>query len=461
MERHEKYVRMTTAPVYGLVGRMAVPTMITMLITAFYNMADTFFVGQLNNTSATGAVGVVAGIMSIIQMCGFFFGQGAGNYVSRLLGQERTEEAQCIASIGFFCSLLVGGVISIVCLLFGTPICYLLGSTGTILPYARSYLLYISLGAPFMCASFMLNNLLRFQGNAFYGMLGMGVGGLLNIALDPFFIFVLGMGIAGAALATAISQSIGFIILLFCCTRGDNLRMHWRLFRPKGADFKVIAQGGLPNLFRQGLSSFSTICLNFAAGGVGSDAAIAAMSVATRIMQFSFYAVLGFGQGFQPVCGFNYGAGLYSRVKKAFWFCVRIGVVLLLITSVVECIFARQLVGLFSEDEEVLSIGATSLRLLCIGFPPIAWTTMSTMLMQTIGKVFSASLLSASRQGLFFIPAVLLLPRVLPLLFGAQADLLGVQIAQPLADVLTFVVSIPLTIRVLRSFGEDRPLSLE
>lgn len=456
MEQHEKFVRMTTAPVYGLVGRMAVPTMITMLITAFYNMADTFFVGLLDNTSATGAVGVVAGIMAVIQMCGFFFGQGAGNYVSRLLGQERTADAQRIASIGFFSSLIAGSVIMLIGLVFGTPLCYLLGSTETILPYARSYLLYISLGAPFMCASFMLNNLLRFQGNAFYGMLGMGIGGLLNVALDPLFIFVLDMGVAGAALATAISQSIGFVILLFCCTRGDNLRIRWRLFRPNRADCKAIVQGGLPNLFRQGLSSFSTICLNLAAGRVGGDAAIAAMSIATRIMQFSFYAVLGFGQGFQPVCGFNYGAGQYSRVKKAFWFCVKIGVVLLTVTSVLECVFARQLVGIFSGDEQVLSIGTTSLRLLCISFPPIAWTTMSTMLMQTIGRVFSASLLSASRQGLFFIPAVLLLP----LLFGESAALLGVQMAQPLADVLTFVISVPLTLRVLHTFGEDQPLTL-
>ncbi len=452
---------MTTAPVYRLVGRMAVPTIVTMLITAVYNMADTFFVGLLDNTSATGAVGVVAGIMSIIQMCGFFFGQGAGNYVSRLLGQEKTEEAERIASIGFFSSLVVGGIIMLVCLTLGTSLCYLLGSTDTILPYARSYLFYISLGAPFMCASFMLNNLLRFQGSAFYGMLGIGIGGLMNIALDPVFIFAMDMGVAGAALATAISQSVGFVILLFCCTRGDNLRIRWGLFRPNGADYKVIVQGGLPNLFRQGLSSFSTICLNLAAGSVGGDAAIAAMSIATRIMQFSFYAVLGFGQGFQPVCGFNYGAGQFSRVKRAFWFCVKIGVVLLTITSVAECVFARQLVGIFSTDEQVLSIGTMSLRLLCICFPPIAWTTMSTMLMQTIGKVFSASLLSASRQGLFFIPAVLLLPRLLPLLFGEASALLGVQMAQPLADILTFLISIPLTVRVLRSFGTDYLLEIE
>jgi len=455
MERHEKFVYMTTAPVYGLVGRMAVPTMVTMLITAFYNMADTFFVGLLDNTSATGAVGVVMGVMAIIQMCGFFFGQGAGNYVSRLLGQERTGEAERMASIGFFSSLIVGGVIMVVGLTLSEPLCYLLGSTDTILPYARSYLLIISVGAPCMAASFVLNNLLRFQGNAFYGMLGMGIGGLLNVALDPVFIFGFHMGVSGAALATVVSQFIGFLILLFCCTRGDNLRIRLRLFHPRWSDYKIILQGGLPNLFRQGLSSFSTICLNLAAGAVGQDPAIAAMSIATRVIQFSFYAVLGFGQGFQPVCGFNYGAGLYSRVKKAFWFCIKIGTVLLTAASVLEYVFAWELVSIFSTDEQVLAIGETSLRLLCISFPLIAWTTMSTMLMQTIGKVFSASLLSAARQGLFFIPAVLLLPRLFGLLFGQDVALLGVQIAQPLSDVLTFVLAIPLTVQVLRSFGPD------
>ncbi len=456
MERHEKFVYMTTAPIYGLVGRMAVPTMVTMLITAFYNLADTFFVGLLDNTSATGAVGVVMGIMSVIQLCGFFFGQGAGNYVSRLLGQERTDEAERMASIGFFSSLIIGGIIMLSGLLFSTPLCYLLGSTDTILPYARAYLLYISIGAPYMAASFVLNNLLRFQGNAFYGMLGMGVGGLLNVALDPVFIFVLDMGVAGAALATIVSQFVGFIVLLYCCTRGDNLRIRIRLFRPRWEDYKIILQGGLPNLFRQGLSSFSTICLNLAAGACGGDAAIAAMSIATRVMQLSFSALLGFGQGFQPVCGFNYGAGLYSRVKKAFWFCVKIGTVLLTLASVVEAIFARQLVGIFSTDEQVLTIGALSLQLLCVSFPLIAWTTMSTMMTQTIGRVWSASVLSGARQGLFFIPAVLVLPRLLPLFFGESSALLGVQLSQPLADILTFALSIPLTVRVLRSFGPDR-----
>ncbi len=449
MEQHEKYVRMTTEPVERLVGRMAVPTIITMLITAIYNMADTFFVGLLDNTSATGAVGVVFSFMAIIQACGFFFGQGSGACISRLLGKERVEEAEHMVAVAFFSALLAGLVIMTGGLVFLTPLARLLGSTDTILPYAREYLGIILLGTPYMVGALVLNNQLRFQGNAFYSMLGMVSGAVLNIVLDPVFIFVLDMGVTGAALATILSQLVSFLILLFCTTRGDNLRLRPRLFRPRWRDYTAILNGGLPTLCRQGLSSLSTICLNFMAGAFGDDAAIAAMAVATKVMHLSFCALLGFGQGFQPVCGFNYGAGLYGRVKKAFWFCVRIGTVLLLAASVAEYLLADKLVGLFSTDPLVIAIGTRSLRLLCVSFPLTAWVTMSNMMLQTIGRVGPASFLSAARQGVFFIPLVLLLPRLL-LLFWDGGGLLGVQISQPLADILTFAVSIPLTVRVLR-----------
>lgn len=431
---------------------MAGPTIVTMLVTAFYNMADTFFVGLLDNTSATGAVGVVFSFMAVIQAVGFTFGQGSGNMVSRLLGQEKVRQAEHLTAVAFFSAILIGFVISVAGLVFLEPLAWLLGSTHTILPYAKEYLAIILLGAPWMIGSLVLNNQLRFQGNAFYSMLGIGSGALLNVILDPVLIFGLDMGVSGAALATIISQFVGFVVLLFCTTRGDNLRIRIRLARPRWRDYLDIFRGGLPTLCRQSLASVSTISLNTTAGLFGGDPAIAAMTVATKVMHLSFCALLGFGQGFQPVCGFNYGAGLYDRVKKGFWFCVRIGTVLLLAASVVEWVFADTLIGLFSTDPQVIAIGARSLRLLCVSFPLIAWVTMSNMMMQTIGRVVPASFLSLARQGLFFIPLVLLLPRLFPLLFGANTGLLAVQLAQPTADFLTFLASVPLTVYVLRRY---------
>ncbi len=450
---------MTTEPVERLVSKLAVPTIISMLVTAFYNMADTFFVGMLDNTSATGAVGVVFSFMAVLQACGFFFGQGSGNYVSRLLGQRRVDDAERIVAIGLFSALIVGTVIAVSGLILLEPLARVLGSTDTILPYAKSYLGVILLGAPFMIASYVLNNLMRFQGNAFYSMIGIGIGAVLNVILDPICIFTLGLGVTGAAVATVFSQFVSFCILLFCCTRGDNLRVHIRLFRPRLQDYQQIVRGGLPTLCRQGLSSLSTISLNFVAGEIGGDPAIAAMSVATRVIWFGFSAMIGFGQGFQPVCGFNYGAGLYSRVKRAFWFCVKTSSVVLVLISATVWWLAPQLIGLFTSDPQVLDIGILSLRLQCISFPLISWITMSNMMMQNIGLVGRASFLSMARQGIFFIPLVLGLPMLLSAL-GGEA-LLGLQLAQPLADVITFAVTVPLCVGVLRKMNIDRPVSEE
>ncbi len=455
MLQHDTFIRMTTEPVERLMGRLAIPTIITMLITSFYNMADTFFVGQLDNTSATGAVGVVFSFMAIIQAVGFFFGQGSGNVISRYLGQERTAEAERLASIGFFSALSIGGMITVLGLVFLTPLARVLGSTETILPYACKYLRVILLGAPYMTSSLMLNNLLRFQGKAIYGMFGIGIGAVLNIALDPLFIFILNMGVTGAALATIISQFVGFCILLFCCTRGDNLRIRPHLFRPNMADYRQIFCGGFPTLCRQGLSSGSTIALNFMAGLFGGDPAIAAMSVAARVTQLAFSTIIGFGQGFQPVCGFNFGAGLYSRVKRAFRFCARTTTIIMTVVSVIGWVFAPSLIALFSHDMAVIPLGVTALRLQCFGLPLMGWYTSGNMMLQTIGKVGGASFLSMARQGIFFLPLVLGLPWLF--LWMSCSPILGVQLAQPLADMISFIVSIPMTCMALRAFGDDRP----
>ncbi|EEF69563.1 MATE family efflux transporter, partial [Holdemania filiformis] len=438
--QEEKYKTMTEKPVSSLICRLAVPTIISMLVTSFYNMADTFFVARIG-TSATAAVGVSFALMAIIQAFGFFCGHGSGNYISRKMGQHRFDEAQQMAATGFFTALALGTVIFLLGEILIDPLCRILGATETILPYARQYLRLILIGAPYMTASLVLNNQLRFQGSAFYAMVGIASGAVLNIALDPLFIFVFDMGVSGAALATIISQFVGFVLLLKSTTQGGNLRIRLRNVTFSKYYYSQIINGGMPSLCRQGLGSVATICLNLMAGPYG-DAAIAAMSVVGRVMNLAASVVTGFGQGFQPVCGFNYGAFLYDRVKEGFWFCVKVATVILIVLSAAGYLLAPQVIQLFSKnDPQVIAIGTQALRWQCLTFPLCGWITICNMMLQTIGKSFRASLLAMSRQGLFFIPAVLLLPA----LIGIQ----GVEIAQPIADVCSFVLAIPLQLSVL------------
>ena len=431
----EKRKYLTDEKIPTLVLNMAVPSIISMLITSFYNMADTFFVGQIG-TTATAAVGVIFPLMSIIQALGFTFGHGSGNYISRKLGQGEVEDAKKMAATGFVSAQNAGAIFGLVGLIFLDGLVGILGATPTIAPYARQYAMYILIGTPFMASSLVLNNQLRFQGSAFFGMIGMGVGAVLNIALDPLFIFVLDMGVSGAALATILSQIVSFCLLLRGCTRGGNIAISLKNFSPSWARYKEIARGGTPSLFRQGLGSVATICLNFAAGIYG-DAAIAGMSIVTRVLQFANSAIIGLGQGFQPVCGFNYGAKLYGRVRKAFWFTVSLAFCVLLIGSIVGIAFAPQIIAIFrKEDLEVIKIGALSLRLQCIFLPLSAFVVGSNMMLQTIGKPVKASISAAARTGLFFVPAILILPQF----FG----LLGVQMSQAVADLCSFVLCVPL-----------------
>ena len=442
----DKYTRMTETPIPKLVTSMAVPTIISMLVTSFYNMADTFFVGRIG-TSASAAVGVVYSLMAVIQACGFFFGHGSGNFISRALGSNDMDDAEKMASTGFFSALIAGAVIGAVGLIFLDPLARLLGSTDTILPYAKDYMKYILIGAPWMMSSLVLNNQLRFQCSAFYGMIGITSGAVVNIALDPLLIFVFDMGIAGAALATIISQFISFCLLLRGTMQGENLHIRFRNFTPRFKFYKSILKGGLPSLFRQGLGSVGTICLNRSAGIYG-DAAVAAMSICNRVIMFANSCVIGFGQGFQPVCGFNYGAKKYNRVKEAFWFCVRTATVFLICAATLGFIFAPFIIQFFRKgDPAVVEIGKTALRFQCTTFPLLGWITLCNMMMQTMGKAVRASFMAMARQGLFFIPAVLILPHV----FGIT----GLQFSQPVADIITFAVSIPLQISVLREMKED------
>lgn len=447
-EMELKYKKMTEPPVSGLICRLAVPCIISMLVTSFYNMADTYFVGMLKSNAATGAVGVVFSMMAIIQAVGFFFGQGSGNYISRELGKKNYQEASNMAATGFFSALATGLLICIVGQIFLEPLAYLLGSTPTILPYTEAYLRVILLGAPWMTSSLVLNNQLRFQGSASYAMVGIVSGAILNIALDPLLIFVLDLGVAGAGWATIISQFVSFCLLLRGCSKGSNIHINIRNVKLKWHYFNMIIRGGLPSLARQSLASVATICLNHAAQPYG-DAAIAAMGVVQRITMFGASAMLGFGQGFQPVCGFNYGAGLYSRVKAGFWFSVKVSFTFLVCVGVLGYIFAPNLVSLFRDDPAVIEFGTRALRFQCMTIWVQSWVVTSNMMMQSIGRTVPATFLAVARQGLFFIPAVLLLPPVL--------DALGIQMAQSAADLLTFACTIPIQISVLKSLGPDKP----
>lgn len=442
----DKHVMMTTAPIPKLIGSLAVPTIISMLVTSFYVMADTYFVGKIN-TQSTAAVGISFSIMAIIQAFGFFFGHGSGNYISRRLGAKDYENAEKMASTGFFYAFFSGILIAVLGNIFLTPICVTLGSTETILPYAEKYLGIILLGAPFMASSLVLNNQMRFQGNAVYAMIGIIVGAALNIALDPILIFILDMGVAGAAWSTVISQICSFMVLMYMDSKGTNIKISFKNFTPTFGFLKEITFGGIPSLSRQGLASISTIMLNVAAGSYG-DAAIAGMSIVTRICMFINSFVIGFGQGFQPVCGFNYGAGLYTRVREGFWFCVKTGVVFLAICSIIGYIFAPEVVSWFRKDDPlVIEIGARALRWQLITLPLGTWVILCNMLLQTIRIPGRALVLSSARQGLFFIPLILLLPHFL----GLQ----GVEMCQATADFCSFILAIPLTVPVLKRMRKD------
>ena len=434
---------MTEAPIPGLIGRLAVPTIISMLITSFYNMADTFFVGKIG-TSATAAVGVVFPVMAIIQALGFFCGHGSGNSISRHLGSKDVQSARELASTGFFLAFALGTLLMVLGLVFLDPLSHLLGSTKTIFPYTRDYLRFILLGAPYMTAQLVLNNQLRFQGNAFYAMIGITSGGVLNVILDPIFIFVFDLGISGAAIATILSQFVSFCLLLVGLRVSKCIPIHLRNVRLTIPRLREIVGGGLPSLFRQGLGSVATTTLNIAANPYG-DAAIAAMSVVSRIMMFANSALIGFGQGFQPVCGFNYGADKYDRVKEAFWFCVKVSTAVLLGLAVLGGFLSGHLIWIFRNDPDVIQIGTTALRFQCVTFALNGWIIMNNMMMQTMGKTVPATILAASRQGLFFIPALLILPQFL--------GLTGIQCAQAVSDVFTFALTTLLNRKVMRSLN--------
>lgn len=431
----DNYRFLTAAPVHHVILTMALPTIVSMLVTSIYNMADTYFVGKIN-TQCTAAVGVSFSVMAMIQAIGFFFGHGSGNYISRKLGARLHDDAARMAATGFFYSFGFGVVLAVAGHLFLTDLAEALGSTPTILPYTETYLGIVLLGAPFMTASFTMNNQMRFQGNALFAMVGIVSGAVLNVFLAPLLIFWLHMGIAGAATATLISQVCSFCILFAMTRRGRNIHIRACNFSPSLRLMREIVAGGTPSVMRQGLGSVATIVLNVAAGAFG-DAAIAAMSIVGRSTYFVYSAIIGLGQGFQPLCGFCYGARLYDRVREGYMYCVKLGTAFLSAVAIVGYVFAGSIVEEFRHDADVVAVGTPALRWQLLTFPLIATVICSNMLLQTIRKPMRANLLAASRSGLFFIPLVITLPQWL--------GLFGLEICQAVADVCAFAVTLPVT----------------
>ena len=446
MTPHEKYVRMTTLPVGGLVTQMAIPSIVSMLVSGIYNLADTFFIGQIN-TQSVAALGIVYSYMVLIQSMAIFFGQGSGNYISRALGRRETVDAEEMAAVGLGSSVLTGIILSAASFLAMRPLLALLGSTETIMPYAVDYFQFILLGTPFIMGTFTLNNQMRHQGNAMLSMIGIVSGAVLNIILDPIFIFGLDLGIRGAGMATAISQVIGFLIILSMIGKRGSLPIRPRHFKPTLRRYRDISAGGLPSLARQGLMSLSAICLNQLASNYG-DEAIAAFSIVSRIMMLACAAMIGYGQGFQPVCGFNYGAGLFDRVRKAFWHSCSVSTVYCTVLALLGWILAGPLVALFrADDPEVIRIGSEVLRYQCYSFPLTGFIVLANMYLQNIRKTIPAIIMASARQGIFFLPA---------LFIGHAAwGFTGIEISQALADICSFLFAVPVVLHALKAMDHQ------
>ncbi len=430
-----QHLNMTTMPIPSLVIRLAVPTVISMLVTALYNTADTFFVSRLG-TSASGAVGIVFSIMAIFQAIGFTFGAGAASMISRKLGAQETKAASRYASTSFFLAFVSGLIFTVYGLFSIDDFMIRLGSTETILPYAKSYAMYILLGAPIMCTSFVMNNVLRAEGKAAFAMVGLVTGALLNIVLDPIFIFTFGLGISGAAIATLISQCISFSILLSVFVlRRSSIRISIGNISRKSKEYFDILTLGTPSLCRQGLASIATVALNVAASGYG-DAAVAAMSIVGRTFLLVLSMMIGLGQGFMPVSGYNYGAKNYARVKEAFWFTVKTGLLIMAVTAVTGFVMAPEIVSVFRrEDAEVVAIGTLAMRLQFSALILQPLFVSTNMLFQSTGHAARATFLACNRQGVYFLPLILILPSI----FGIT----GIQMTQPLSDILSFLTCIP------------------
>ncbi|MCH5157235.1 MAG: MATE family efflux transporter [Clostridiales bacterium] len=450
------YKKMTETPVAKLVIRLGIPTTVSMLITSIYNMADTYFVGTLGK-SAQGAIGILFTLQSIIQAVAFMLGHGSGTYVSKELANKDVKKASAYVSSAFFLGGAIGLLFTAVGLLTLSPLMKLLGSTDTILPYAKQYGMWVLIACPFMICSLILNNNLRYEGKALYAMIGLVSGGILNMGMDFVFIRYCNLGVFGAGMATAISQIISFTILLILYFKAAQSKISFRNISKQFKLYLEIFRNGLPSLIRQGLNSISSGLLNKLAGSYGgqisaemADAAIDAMTVVNRISNFVMCVGMGISQGLQPVASFNYQAKKYARVKKALLVTIFITWGCILVLAIPVACAPRFFVSLFQDEEVVLNFATPAMLYAMLGQIFVPLFIPLNMLFQSIRKSWMASFLALLRSGLLFIP----------ILFTTTAiwGLTGIQISQPIADALTGLVSLPILLHFLRKTpGVDEP----
>jgi len=434
-KREQRYKRITSAPIYPLLWKMAIPSMIGMVVSTIYSMTDTYFVGKLDNTDLTASVGVVYSFISIIQAIGFWFGYGSGNYISRRLGKKDIDGARIMAATGVMIALIAGATITIPGLFFIRPLAIILGggTSETLMNATIQYLRITVLTVPFMLISNVIYNQLRLAGSAGNSMIGLLVGMLINMILDPVFILVLGLGVSGAAYASMAGQITGVIILILQTTKGGNVNINLKKAKLDKEHIKEILAGGAPNFCRQGITSISSAILNNVAGGFGPYA-IAAVTISVRVVYIAYALVIGFGQGFQPICALNYGAGYYKRVKTAFNYAFITSTIFLCVAVVILITNADFLITRFTDEPDVKALAWEMLISQCVVLPLMGYYILIGMMLQNIGRFLEATLVTISENGIFLITTVL----IMPALMGIK----GLVWCRPAASILALMTGI-------------------
>ena len=430
-----------------LLVKTSIPTIIGILVMVIYNLTDTFFVGILNNKSMTAAIGIVFSFMSFIQAIGFWFGYGSGNIMSKKIGENEEKEAEIISSIGILFAIVIGILIAILSWFFVLPLSKFIGGSASenLLNFTVEYLKVIIISIPFGLYSITLYNQLRLCGNVKDGMIGLLIGMAVNIVLDPVLMFVFKFGFIGAGYATLIGQITGCIVLTNLSEKNGNIAVDLKKARINKDRVYHILAGGMPNFSRQSITGIALILLNVVAAKYG-DGVIAALTISSRIAALAYMIMIGWGQGFQPICAMNYGAKQYDRVKKAFKFTVVGGTLFLIMAAILLYVFSELFIKTMSNDNEVILVGAEILRMQCITMPLLGYFAISSMLMQNIGQYFWASIISISRQGIFYIPLLYILSNI----FGE----FGIYLLQPVADVLSFGLAV-IVVRKIK-FANDK-----
>lgn len=430
-----------------LLVKTSIPTIIGILVMVIYNLTDTFFVGILNNKSMTAAIGIVFSFMSFIQAIGFWFGYGSGNIMSKKIGENEEKEAEIISSIGILFAIVIGILIAILSCFFVLPLSKFIGGSASenLLNFTVEYLKVIIISIPFGLYSITLYNQLRLCGNVKDGMIGLLIGMAVNIVLDPVLMFVFKFGFIGAGYATLIGQITGCIVLTNLSGKNGNIAVNLKKVRINKDRVYHILAGGIPNFSRQSITGIALILLNVVAAKYG-DGVIAALTISSRIAALAYMIMIGWGQGFQPICAMNYGAKQYDRVKKAFKFTVVGGTLFLIMAAILLYVFSELFIKTMSNDNEVILVGSEILRMQCITLPLLGYFAISSMLMQNIGQYFWASIISISRQGIFYIPLLYILSNI----FGE----FGIYLLQPVADVLSFGLAV-IVVRKIK-FANDK-----